>query len=67
MNGQVIGLSAPRADDIVFVLEFVCDWLDYDYDRLDASLFGFNPGGIDITVLRGDLQQAINQLKGGRQ
>lgn len=43
--------------EIVEMLEFIREWIDYAFDDLDDHMCRFTAGGYTLTDLRGDLSR----------
>ncbi len=59
---EPIRINAVIAVELAECLEFLCDWIDHDRDRLDASLWRFSGGGYPIGELRDDLRRFAGRL-----
>ena len=63
MNGDpVITLPAEDAVELAEILDFVCEWLDHDRDRLGPVLEGFSAHFTTVGGLRDDLRRFHDQL-----
>lgn len=59
---EPVHVNAVVAHELAECLEFLCDWIDHDRDRLDASLWRFSAGGYPIGELRDDLRRFAGRL-----
>jgi len=60
--GPVITLPAEDAAELAEILDFVCDWLDHDRERLSPLLDRFSAYFTTVGALRDDLRRFHDQL-----
>lgn len=63
MSLQLLLMRSVDTVELVECLDFLNDWLDYDYRRLEDSLFTLTQGGYQIRELRDDLTRFARLLE----